>query len=103
MKTFTTIKVGYSKGVYGCSGEYLTTILCDSKGMFSFSHYGMYGSDERVNAVLQDAGYTKVYTPSTFGRMSSRSKDEGGWIGFQSETQAIETAKHIIKYHKYPQ
>lgn len=89
MKKYTTIKVGYSAGVYGCSAEYFTTIIIDGEKTSSISHYGMYGSEERVNHVLDEAGFTSFYTPSDFGKIPSR----GTWKGFKSEYQAVEELK----------
>jgi hypothetical protein len=72
MKQFTTIKVGYTAGIYGCSNEYFTTIIINGSKHTSISHYGMYGSEERVNHALMDRGYREFYTPSDFGRMIAK-------------------------------
>ena len=106
MKTknkFSTIKVGYSAGIYGCSNEYFTTIIFRDGEVFSLSHKGLYGSEERINALLRDAGYENKYVPSTFGKMKSSDFSEGGWRGFQSEYSAMEYVKYIIENGKYPQ
>lgn len=72
-KTFTIIKIGYSSGVYGCSNEYFTLIYTDKKeSLKSQSFYGMYGSSERVSAVMKDKGYKEKYTQSFFGRMTRK-------------------------------
>ena len=91
MKLFTTIKVGYSRGIYGCSAEYFTTIIINGETMTSVSHYGMYGSEERINRTLKDMGYTEKYTPSDFGLIPSRK----AWKGFLSETEAIAEIKKL--------
>lgn len=31
MKTFITLKVGYTAGIYGCSNEYFNTIIIDNE------------------------------------------------------------------------
>lgn len=98
-KQFTTIKVGYSTGVYGCSSEYFTTIIVRGTKMFGVHHSGMYGSDDRVNAVLKDAGYKETYTPSYFGKMTRADYGKA----FLSEYGAIEEVQYIIKNGKYPQ
>ena len=72
MKKYTTIKVGYTAGVYGCSGEYFTTIIIDGDKHTSICHYGMYGSEERVNQALNDLGYSQFYTPSDYGKMAKK-------------------------------
>jgi hypothetical protein len=97
MKKFTTIKVGYTAGVYGCSGEYFLTIIMREAEMFHVYHYGMYGSEERVNAVLKSAGYEEYYIGSWFGKMTK--KDVGK--RFVDEYQAIDEVKSIIETGKY--
>lgn len=69
MKQFTTLKVGYTTGAYGCSGEYFTAILINGKktGYIRFS--GLYGAEERVRAALEAKGWKYFYTPSVFGKM----------------------------------
>ena len=72
MKQFTTIKTGYTAGVYGCSGEYFTTIYVNSKGINSFHFYGMYGAEERIARALKDKGYEEKYTQSFYGKMTRK-------------------------------
>jgi len=88
-KQFTILKVGYTAGIYGCSGEYFTLLLPDKQINFS----GMYGADDRICRMLEDAGYVEKYASSNFGRMTL--KETRG--RFLSETQAIEKIKTIIK------
>lgn len=92
MKQFTTIKVGYTAGVYGCSGEYFTTIFVDGKKHGSISHYGMYGSEERVNRALKDLGYKEFYCPSSYGRMTKKDILKC----FLSEREAVDTIKNRL-------
>jgi hypothetical protein len=86
MKKFTTLKVGYSTGVYGCSNEYFTTIIIDGDKTSSISHRGMYGSEERINGALEAKGFTRFYTPTDFGKIPNRKI----WPGFHSEYEAID-------------
>jgi hypothetical protein len=72
MKQFTTIKVGYTAGIYGNSGEQFITIYTDEKGMHYLHFEGQYGAEERVNSTFKDLGYTQFYTPSVFGRMTRK-------------------------------
>ena len=72
MKQFTTLKVGYTAGIYGCSGKYFTTIVINGKKHTSLSYRGMYGSEERVARALTDKGYTEFYTPTSYGRMIAK-------------------------------
>ena len=69
-KWYTIIKIGYTKGIYGCSGEYFTLIYTDKKeGLKSQSFYGMYGAEERVSAIMKEKGYNEKYTQSFYGKM----------------------------------
>lgn len=85
MKQFTTLKVGHSHEIYGCSAEYFTTIIVNGDKMVGISHYGMCGSEERINRTLKDLGYFEKYIPSDFGSIKSRQ----AWKGFLSEKEAI--------------
>lgn len=93
-KWFTIIKVGYTVGIYGCSGEYFTVIVNPSsnKWVEGVDFYGMYGSEDRVAHVLKDAGYEEKYSRSNFGRMTL--KDVRG--RFLSETEAITKLKEVL-------
>lgn len=85
MKTFITLKVGYTCGIYGCSNEYFNTIIIEGEKIDSVQYYGMYGTEERINAQLKDKGYTQTWIPSDFGKMTR--KDARGFV---SENQAID-------------
>lgn len=69
MTKFTTIKVGYTAGVYGCSGEYFTTVIIDGSDTYTLNFSGMYGAEERISSALKALGYESFYTPSNFGKM----------------------------------
>jgi len=75
-KWFTIQKVGYTKGVYGCSGEYFSLIVYNSekdlngeRWLNQYFFEGMYGAEQRVAAVLKEVGYTDRYTQSIYGRL----------------------------------
>ena len=87
MKQFTTIKVGYTAGVYGCSNEFFTTIIVDERGITSFSFKGMYGPEDRVAMALKAKGYDHKYTPSDFGQMKAREVNKNL---FKYENQVLE-------------
>ena len=72
MKTFSTMKIGYTAGIYGCSGEYFQTIVTTEKGLEGFIHYGMYGSEDRVNNALKEKGYTETWIPSIYGKLTRK-------------------------------
>ncbi len=101
MKQFTTLKVGYTSGIYGCSNEFFTTIYIDTeniddKRIFKFfSFYGMYGAEERVARALKDKGYEEQYIPTDYGKMKTREV----WKGFISEQQAIKLVNEMGVNH----
>ena len=91
-KNFTILKVGYTTGVYGCSGEYFTCIYNNKAGMNSFSFEGMYGVEERVEATLKDRGYQFIYINSDYGKMKYREIPRNFFL---SESGAVELAKTL--------
>jgi len=91
MQKFTTIKVGYTTGVYGCSNEYFTTIILNGDEEQAISHHGMYGSEDRINGALKAKGYKEFYITSYFGKMTK--KDVCKWV--VSETEALEKIKEL--------
>lgn len=86
MKLYTTLKVGYTRSIYGCSGEYFTTVIVDANGIKSISYYGLYGSDQRIGEALKAKGYEYKYTPNDYGLMKSRTV----WKGFIPENEALQ-------------
>jgi len=94
MKKFTTIKVGYTAGIYGCSGEYFTTIILNNDDVKFINHNGLYGSEHRINSILKDAGYKEFYTPSTYGKLTRKDIPK---TMFSSEHVAIEELKTMLK------
>ena len=86
MKTFTTLKVGYTVGIYGCSNEYFNTIIINGAKVFNILHKGMYGSDDRINRLLKDKGFNEVYLCNDFGKMTAKEVNKM----FKTEYEAIE-------------
>lgn len=93
MKQYTTIKVGYTAGIYGCSNEFFTTIVLTDAGMQSFSFKGLYGAEERVARALNEKGFRQIHTPSDYGRMKAR---EVNPHVFQYENQILEHIKNTF-------
>lgn len=89
---FTIVKVGYTKGIYGCSGEYFTAIYIKDNAIQSFCFVGLYGTDGRIAEAFKQKGYTQFYTQSDFGRMTKR---ETNTKIFMSESEALEHIKTI--------
>jgi hypothetical protein len=93
MKQFTTIKVGYSSGIYGCSAEYFTTIWIDDTGINSMHFQGLYGTDDRVANEFKAKGYEQQYTFEEYGKLTRKDMLEP----FISEQKAIELVKTRVK------
>lgn len=92
-KQFITLKVGYSRGIYGCSDEYFTTIIINGDDIKSISYSGLYGSEERINAILKDSGYKQKHVPSDYGLIKTRE----AWKGFEREEDAIKNLKELLQ------
>ncbi len=91
MTTFTIIKVGYTAGIYGCSGEYFHCLIDNGKDLLSLFFQGMYGADERIAKELQEKGYQNIYSQSVFGQLR---KNDIPKNRFLSEYQAIKDIKN---------
>lgn len=89
MKCFTIVKVGYSAGIYGCSGEYFHLNYQDGEKLGQIAFSGMYGPEFRVAEIMRAKGYKPYYSRSDYGEM--KLKDTRG--RFLSETKAIEQIK----------
>ncbi len=91
MKTFINTKIGYSAGVYGCSGEYFKLVTCGDKPLIL--HYkGMYGVEDRVANVLKDAGFNEIYVGNRYGQLKGEERK-----GFLSEMEAIKEVGNWLK------
>jgi hypothetical protein len=89
MKAFTIIKVGYTSGVYGNSGEYFIAVVINGKKQQSLKFSGQYGPEYRVAEALKGRGYSDFYVNSTYGKLSYRDDR----IYFESEHDTIELIK----------
>lgn len=87
-KIFTNSKVGYSCGIYGCSGEYFKIEIFEDEKVHSYFYTGMYGTEDRVANVLKDAGFREIYTGSRYGQLKGDDKKN-----FNGEQQVIELIK----------
>lgn len=72
MRLFTTIKTGYTAGVYGCSNEYFTLIMINGKNTTSIKFHGLYGAEQRVAEFLKNKGYKDFYTNAEYGQLKAR-------------------------------
>lgn len=85
-KQFTTIKVGYSSGIYGCSAEYFTTIWISDTGLNAMHFQGLYGTEERVAREFKNKGYEEQYSFQEYGKLTRKDMIKA----FISEQKAIE-------------
>ena len=86
-------KVGYSAGVYGCSGEYFTlTIIKDSESYKTINFSGLYGSEDRVTEPLKNKGYKDISSYHRYGQLKGDERK-----GFMSEQDAIKEVEEFIK------
>ena len=90
MKNYTNIKVGYSSGSYGCSGEYYELIYTTKTGLKYIAYGGLYGADERIKRVIEKKGYKPSYCQSQYGKINQK---DTKW--FISETEALEFIKKL--------
>ena len=97
MKTYSIIKTGYTRGIYGCSNEYFNLIISDDKGLHNLQFYGMYGTEERVSRVMTDNKYTNMYLSTTYGQLK---RDDIAKKQLMSEQQAIEYIQRGFKQSK---
>lgn len=93
IKQFATIKVGYSKGIYGCTAEYFTTIWIDKTGMNAMHFQGLYGVEERVAREFKSKGYEQAHIFSEYGKLTRKDMI----AAFVSEKIAIEMVKTRVK------
>lgn len=99
MKIYTTIKTGYTAGVYGCTGEYFTTTLIDTdkdgKLYTNILHFeGMYGVEQRINNLLEEKGYKYIHSNCSYGKLTRKDIPKN-W--YKSEYEAIEYIKTNIQ------
>lgn len=92
-KMITTVKVGYSAGIYGCTNEYFTTTIVTPTGLQSLQFKGLFGTESRIEAIFKNAGYETHYTNSSYGKVTQ--KRMGNL--FLEEEEAVEQAKKIVE------
>lgn len=85
-KSFTIIKVGYTVGIYGCSGEYFNCIIDDKQSIF---FHGMYGAEQRIADALKAKGYKEIYTQSIYGQLKRKDIPKNRFI----------SEYDVLKYH----
>jgi len=77
MKYFTIQKIGYTAGIYGCSGEYFSLVITNTeadtdKWITQHIFYGMYGAEQRIAGIMKEAGYIDKYIHSIYGKLTKK-------------------------------
>lgn len=97
MKTFTIIKVGYTAGIYGCSGEYFHLFYADTTdnvGTEELFFCGMYGADSRIAKFMEEKGFESQYSQSIYGQLKRKDIPKNRFL---DEEKAIEELKQRLK------
>jgi hypothetical protein len=93
MNYFGIIKVGYTAGIYGNSGEQFVAIYTSKDGLKSYSFEGQYGAESRVAEIFKKAGFKESYISSGgFGKMLRKDAKF-----FKSEYTAIQELPTILR------
>jgi len=64
MKLFINQKIGYTVGVYGCSGEQFQLIVIDTSYETPAEcviYNGLYGHEHRISEAMKKKGFTQLY------------------------------------------
>ncbi len=99
-KTFSIIKVGYTAGIYGCSGEYFVASITGAPRRKSspdtyldqFFFQGMYGAESRIAEAFKAKGYTEKYAQSVYGQLKKKDIPKNRFL---KEHEAID----FIRYY----
>lgn len=94
MKHFTINKVGYTSGIYGCSGEYFNCLIVTGDNMQGFTFNGMYGAEQRIAGKLKELGYTEKHTNmNTYGKLTRKDI-----MRTESEYRTLENIDELIRH-----
>ncbi len=94
MKTYINVKIGYTAGVYGNTGEQFLLVVADNRGQKAFYYDGQYGVEHRVTEALEDRGYKGTWIPSMFGKLTRKEVNKSFVL---SENEAIEAVSEYVK------
>lgn len=87
MKLFINQKIGYTSGVYGCSGEQFQLIIINNNEIVNcFVYDGLYGHEHRISEAIKAKGYKEIY--AGVGRIYGKLKREDAKYA-KSETEAL--------------
>lgn len=65
-------KIGYTTGVYGCSGEIFALTVINGEAIDQITYNGMYGHEYRVVEALKVAGYSEAYWNLPYGKLTRK-------------------------------
>jgi hypothetical protein len=83
IKEFSIFKVGYTAGVYGCSGEYYKVLVTyenfelDYKVELDYNIQAIYTNGQYIRQVLKDNGFSEKYISIPYTQL--KKKDLQGW------------------------
>jgi len=77
MKTFSIVKIGYTAGIYGCSGEYFKLYITNGDKYKSYIFEGIYTNGQYIEPFLKELGYSEQYQSQPYSQL--KRKDIKGW------------------------
>lgn len=92
MKKYSITKIGYTKGIYGCCGEYFKLYISNSEKYTSLVFEGIYTDGQYIGEYLKSLGYTHEYSSVPYGQL--KRKDLKNW-DIPKEQKALEKIKNI--------
>jgi len=102
IKEISIFKVGYTAGVYGCSGEYYKVIVTyenidlDFKKEKDYLIQAMYTNGQSIRKLLKNSEFNEKYISVPYGKLTK--KDLKSWT-ILNENDVIEDLKkefHIL-------
>lgn len=88
MKQFGILKVAYSTGDYGNTGEYFVCIYTGKEGLKQFSFRGQYGVESRIAAAMIQKKYKQTHLYNgLYGKVALKDVPTGL---FKDEKQTLE-------------
>ncbi len=72
MKSCTIVKIGYTAGIYGNTGEYFSCFYTKGGIIKSFIFYGQYGVEERFSNAMKKKGYKVTWCKEIYGKLTRK-------------------------------
>lgn len=77
MKSFSIVKIGYTAGIYGCSGEYYKLYISNGDKYHFFVFEAIYTNGQYIAPFLRELGYKEHYYNHPYGQL--KRKDLKNW------------------------